>query len=168
MKRLLVFILLLVFSLQFTGFYIYYAFRLTEIRREVRSQLKFLPEEKLERFVLTHDQFMTARHGDDELRLQGKMYDIARMESANDSLIIFALHDEAEDNLLSLLTTVVKRTNTDKKPLPLPLFSLLALVYLPATFSYSAAWFNELGVLTPYFDFFTETCTVRLFQPPKC
>jgi hypothetical protein len=168
MKFLIAPILLLVFCLQFTGFYFYCAFRLIEIQREVRYQLQFLQEEKLEHFAMSHAQFAKAKHGDDELRIRGRMYDIARIEAAGDSLHIFALHDEAEDNLLSFLSTVVSRTTHDKKPLPPSLYSLLTLVYLPCEFSYSEVTVDKLRVRTPYFDFSTEASKILPFQPPKC
>jgi hypothetical protein len=130
MKRFPTLVILFTFSLNFLGFYAYYAFRLVEIRREMKAQLQFLPEEQLNRFVFSTTEYEEVKRGDDEIQVEGRMYDIARMEIQADSVLVFALHDEAEDNLISFIQTIVKRSASDKKPLPSTVVDFFSLVYL--------------------------------------
>jgi hypothetical protein len=44
--------------------------------------------------------------------------------------LVYALHDEAEDNLLALLNEMVKRSSKDKKPVPSQLIQLLSLQFV--------------------------------------
>lgn len=139
MKRFSTFVVLLIFSLNFLGFYAYYAFRLVEIRREMKAQLQFLPEEQLNQFVFSSTEYEVVRRGDDEIQVKGRMYDIARMEMREDSVLVLALHDEAEDNLISFIQTIVKRSASDKKPLPSTVMDFFTLVYLLPAFEWSGA-----------------------------
>lgn len=146
MKRFSAFVVLLLFSLNFFGFYAYYAFRLVEIRREMRMQLQFLPEEQLNRFVFSTTEYNEVMRGDDEVQVSGCMYDIARMEMYKDSVLILALHDEAEDNLIAFIQTIVERSATDKKPLPTTVMVFFTLVYLLPAFEWEgAAQVRETG-----------------------
>lgn len=136
MKRFSAFVVLLFFSLNFLGFYVYYAFRLVEIRREMKAQLKFLPENQLNRFVFSETEYEEVKRGDDEVQVLGRMYDIARVETYKDSVLVLALHDEAEDNLISFIQTIVKRSTSDKKPLPSTVVEFFTLVYLLPSFDW--------------------------------
>jgi len=145
-KRFSAFVVLLFFSLNFLGFYAYYAFRLVEIRREMRAQLQFLPAEELDRFVFSRAEYEVVKRGNDEIQVKGQMYDIARMEMDKDSVLVLALHDEAEDNLISFIQTIVKRSASDKKPMPSAVMDFFTLLYLLPVFEWSgAASVNETG-----------------------
>jgi hypothetical protein len=96
----------------------------------MREQLKYIPEEQLTRFDFTAGEFQRARVDDHEINVGGKMYDIARITEQGNFLVVLALHDEAEDNLLSFLNELVKRSTNDKKPIPEQLVNLLSLEFM--------------------------------------
>jgi hypothetical protein len=125
----------LVFLLHFTGFYIYFVLRLSEIHQEIRSQLKELPTEKLQIIKLSKREFQKAKEGDGEVKVDGKMYDIARIEVINENVLLYVIHDEAEDNLLSFLDEVLKNASRDKKQLPSGVFAFISQAALSAVLS---------------------------------
>jgi hypothetical protein len=168
MLRIVSFMLLLVFSLTFVGFYGYSIFRLVEIKAEMRAQLKLLPRNELKRISLTEHQYHRMKVGDDEIKVAGKMYDIASFELKKDSVILYALHDEAEDDLIAFLNTIIKRTTEDKKPFPESLLDLYSSLYLPVFFNFNAHHFqtheNESVYLFSSLLFHLRIQT----PPPRC
>ena len=114
--------------LQVAGSYVYFIARLSAIRQEMREQLKHRPDEELSLLILTPEEFQKARVEDHEIKVNGKMYDIARLVMKNNKVHVYALHDEAEDNLLAFLNEMVKRSSKDKKPVP---SSLVGFIVIP-------------------------------------
>ena len=165
MKRYFAFLVLLLFSLNFLGFYGYYSFRLVEIRKEAKAQLKYLPEHQLSKFVFTPGAYEKVKRGDDEIKVEGRMYDIARLEVRGDSVIVFALHDEAEDNLISFLQTVLKRSATDKKPIPSSVIQFFGLTYLGSFFEWKSGLIGSEVGHTEYI-FSSHTFSPQLCTPP--
>ena len=165
MKRFLAFIVLLLFSLNFLGFYAYYTFRLIEIRKEAKSQLKYLPEHQLSKFAFSTLTYEQVKRGDDEIQVDGRMYDIARLEMRTDSVIVFALHDEAEDNLISFLQTVLQRSTSDKKPIPISVTQFFGLTYLGSSFEWKSRVSHlEKGNTVHFFSY--NTFFPQLSTPP--
>ncbi len=116
--------------LQVAGSYVYFVVRLLGIRHEMREQLKDKPDEHLTLLTLTADEYRKAKVNDHEVRVNEKMYDIARTVVKDNKVLVYALHDEAEDNLLALLNEMVKRSSKDKKPVPSQLIQLLSLQFV--------------------------------------
>ncbi len=131
MKRSLCILFLGILLIQVSGCYVYFIARLTAIRIEMREQLNHLPDDQLTLLTLTTEEYQKAKVDDHEVRLNGKMYDIARLIIQKDKVLVYAIHDEAEDNLLSFLDEIVKRSTNDKKPVPSQLVQLLTLIFLP-------------------------------------
>ncbi|MFY8037873.1 MAG: hypothetical protein ACOVMQ_11930 [Cyclobacteriaceae bacterium] len=145
MKRVVAIGFLVLLALQFVGFYAYFGSRLLAIRQEMRAALSALPEEKLEKIVLSANEFKKLDAEENEIELSGKMYDIAKIVKTEGGYILFALHDEHEDSLLALLDELIKRSTNDKKPVPSVVAQFLALVFVvPQSF-------ELLHPLTPSF-----------------
>lgn len=137
MKRALAILLLLVFLFNFTGIYVYFVLRLSEIRTEMRALVKKLPDNELVALSFTSQQWAAVHHADDdEIQWQGKMYDIARVKTHTSGVTVYAVHDEAEESLLTFLDTICKRASKDKKPVPAGMFHFFA-----------ACWFGERAML---------------------
>ena len=137
MKRIVAFGFLVALALQFVGFYAYFGSRLLTIRKEMRAALAALPEEKLEKIVLSAEEYKKVDTEENEIELSGKMYDIAKVVKRDTIYILFALHDEHEDSLLLLLDEMIKRSTNDKKPVPTVVAQFLALVFvLPQSFEF--------------------------------
>jgi hypothetical protein len=122
---------LMLLLMQVAGGYIYFWARLSVIRQEMRQQLRHRPDDQLTLLVLTQDEFKKARVDDHEVKVDGKMFDIARYEVENDTVKIYALHDRAEDNLLAFVNELIRRSAHDKKPVPTQLIQLVSLIFIP-------------------------------------
>lgn len=131
MKRSLCILFLGILLIQVSGCYVYFIARLTAIRIEMREQLNHLPDDQLTLLTLTTEEYQKAKVDDHEVKVNGKMYDIARLIVQKDRVLVYAIQDEAEDNLLSFLDEIVKRSTNDKKPVPSQLVQLLTLIFLP-------------------------------------
>jgi hypothetical protein len=77
-----------------TGFYVYYILQLKRIHAEMREQMKHLPADQLDVLHLSYQEFLDARVEEHEVKVKGKMYDIARIEQSGDRVTVFGLHDE--------------------------------------------------------------------------
>jgi len=106
-KRFLSILLITVILSNGLGFYLFYALKLQQIRREMREALKLLPEHELDVLKLTRQEFIAALVEDHEVKVNGRMYDIARIAEQDEHIIIYCKHDEKEDNLLALLDHVL-------------------------------------------------------------
>lgn len=129
-KRIATIFFLGLLVLQVAGCYVYFMVRLSAIRTEKRAELKLLPDSALTVLTLTPAEFKQARVEEHEVKVAGKMYDIARIKLREGLVHVYGIHDEAEDNLLSFLNELVKRSTNDKKPIPEQLVNLLALEFL--------------------------------------
>jgi hypothetical protein len=150
-KKILGTLFLSILLLQVAGSYVYFVVRLSGIRQEMREQLKHKPDEELTLLTLTPDEYKKSRVDDHEVKVNGKMYDIARMTVRNNQVLVYALHDEAEDNLLTLLNEMVERSSKDKKPVPSQLIQLLTLQFEPVVNKIPSPTGIWIKHLTPYF-----------------
>lgn len=137
MKRWVAILFLSFFALNFAGIYVYFALRLIHIRQEMRAALKAMPSERLTKLEMTEAEFRQSRVEDHEIKVAGKMYDIARMEAENGNIIVWCLHDEAEDTLLGFLDAVTNRAHHDRQTLPPSVVEFLTLTYLISSFEFS-------------------------------
>jgi hypothetical protein len=129
-KKIIGSVFLSILLLQVAGSYVYFIVRLSGIRQEMREHLKDKPDHELTMLTFTQEQFKKAKVDDHEVKVNGKMYDIARVVVKGNKVLVLALHDEAEDNLLAFLNEMVKRSSKDKKPVPPSLLQLLTLQFL--------------------------------------
>ncbi len=130
MKKGFSIVLLSLIFLQVGGGYIYFFARLSSIRMEMRQQLKSLPVEELTQLTLSESDFEKAKVDDHEIKVTGKMYDIAWIEREDGKVLVYAKQDEAEDNLLSFIQEIVHRSANDKKPMPNQFIQLLTLDFI--------------------------------------
>jgi len=133
MKKLFAIGFLTLFALQFAGFYAYFGVRLIAIRQEMKALLAQTPEEQLQKIVISAVEFASIDQDESEIELNGKMYDIAKIKKQGGDYLLFALHDEHEDSLLSLLDEMVKRSTRDKKPVPSQLLQFLTWLFVPTS-----------------------------------
>ena len=94
----------------------------------MKAALKNLPEGELQKISLTHSQYQKAKHEEDEIQWQGEMYDVVKIKVGHDRIIIFALKDEAETDLLFFLTRLVDYASDDEQSTN-ALSQFFALVY---------------------------------------
>lgn len=131
MKKGLSVLVLCVILAHFAGFYVYFAAQLVQIKSDMRLRLQHLPDEELDIVTLPPAAFAKARVNDHEIKVNGNMYDIARVTHTTESVIVYCLRDEAEDNLFSLLDAVLKNAHSDKRSSQ-QLIQFTLLLYIPA------------------------------------
>ena len=113
----------------------------------MRSKLKELPAGQLEVLHLSATDYQRLAIGNDEIEVNGKMYDVARVKIKKDNVIIYCLHDSSEDNLLSFLDQVLKNAAEDSQQASSSLFQ-----------------FNFLSFVLPS-DYKVENPSVNIFHP---
>jgi len=132
-RRIFSLFFLLLLLANFAGGYVYFFTRAVQIKRDMRELLKTLPDDELEHIILTPEEFKTARVEDHEIKVNGKMYDIARIETIDETLHVFCVHDEDEDNLLSFLNAILNNIQQDKQQVPHSITQFTSLQYLPVS-----------------------------------
>lgn len=148
MRRLFSSFLLIVILANFAGGYTYFVIRALHIKHEIQALLRSLPDESLEVISLSIHEFNRVRVEEHEVKVNGKMYDIARIKQEGDTLHIFCVHDEAEDNLLSFLDGLLVRLQNDstQPPASVTAFAMLQFISTEFIFGFQN---TELQCLTP-------------------
>lgn len=131
MRRRLLLLFLFPLLLQAGGFYAYFAVRLMINRQEMRIRLRHLPDALLTRFELTEVAWNQAHVEEDELEIQGAMWDIARAEYHGGKWIVFALRDTQEESLWGWLEGLIQQPDDDGAGPPMQLIKLIASKFLP-------------------------------------
>jgi len=129
-KKIVSIVILSVVLMHLIGFYVYFVVRQGQIRQEMRESIGLLPSEEFETFILTDEEYLQVRVNDHEVKINGRMYDHSKPKFENGKVILFARHDEAEDNLIGFLTEVVNSSSQDKRPVPSQLFSFFSLTFI--------------------------------------
>ena len=85
----------------------------------------------LQTLTLSQADFQGAQTRKGEINWQGNMYDIAKTQSIQDSIIIYYIPDEQEDQILSKLNDALQpNPNQNTKPQPLQWIKLACLPYI--------------------------------------
>ena len=132
--------------LQIAGSYVYFIVRLNAIHHEMREEISRLPDDQLTLLTLSREEYPKVRVDDYEAKVNEKMYDVARTLIRDGKVLVYALHDEAEDNLLVLLNELVKRSSKDKKPVPSQLIQWFTLQFVTLdgfTPDYASVWVSH-------------------------
>lgn len=122
-----------VFLTHLVGFYAYFVVRQAQIRQEMREKIGSLPSDQLEIFELSLEEYQKIKINDHEVRIDGKMYDHSTPKFEKGKIILFAKHDQAEDNLISLLSEIANRAANDNQPVPSSLMNFLSLQFIPVS-----------------------------------
>ena len=96
----------------------------------MRATIALLPKTDMEIFRLTPEEYKQIKVNNHEVKINGKMYDHAPLQVEGDLIILYAVHDQNEDNLLSLVREVFKTASHDNKPVPPTITSYFSLLFL--------------------------------------
>lgn len=132
----------------------------------MRSQLRNLPAEELELLTLTPEEFQKAKIEEHEVKVDGKMYDIARLETQDNNILVYCLHDAAEDNLLAFLNKILTLPLKDSH-IPNGILHFYSLNYLPTHWSFLLPEAMPTTSFTAYTEMTSEYSSVILGPPPK-
>lgn len=129
-KRAVSIVIISILTVHLAGIYVFSVVRLGEIRMEQRYRLASLPADQLDVLQVPAAKFKSFWMEEREMEWQGKMYDIARVEREGETILIYCLHDEDEDNLLNFIAAVVETSRQDSQQAPGSLVQFLALEYV--------------------------------------
>jgi hypothetical protein len=156
---------LAIILLNVLGFYIFFFLQITLNRQAMRERLKLLPSEQLEKMLLSADEFRKCRVDEHEVKVAGKMYDIARVQTRGDSVIVYGLHDAREDSLLTFIGFILNEPISKKEMKQIKEF--LSLVYLPATTLRYCIPERQPKPDTRFVYFYRDLVTQEFFTPPR-
>jgi hypothetical protein len=149
------------------GFYIYFYFRLQEIRREMHAEIARTSPELLKHFSLSLGDYNRVKKGDDEVKWDGKMYDIASIKFNGNQVEILALVDEDETNLLTLLSKIAQSASGDTKAPPSALMQYLSLNFTVPNLQKNSLFRIAVDIVhnTPYQE---KDCNInpKVIAPP--
>lgn len=129
-KKILSLIILTLLVVHLTGFYVYFVVRLGSIRTTMREQLAQLPDNELELLTIPNNRFRASWAAEREMKWEGHMYDIARIERSVDVMKVYCVRDHDEDGLLNFISAVVDLTQQDTQPAPLSVVKFFTLKFI--------------------------------------
>ena len=168
MKKILSISLLLFILTNLAGLYVYFYFRLGQIRKEMKMALKNYPGE-LQKISLSYEQWGNAKKEKHELEWRSEMYDVTEIEFYQDSVVVLVLRDKAETDLLTLLNTVVSSAFQDNQAPPAVLVQFMFLVFtMPANHVVNSNGHQLLQThCTFYMVHFYQTFPENTSPPPE-
>ena len=116
MRKLLAIVVVFLFAFQTGGFLILFELQKYSIRNEIKNKIKQgLPEEELVVFripVEEQESFLKnfMFFDENEFRIEGKMYDVVKVETNTDFIFYYCVSDEKESMLFANLDTSVRKT----------------------------------------------------------
>jgi hypothetical protein len=148
------------------GFYVYYIIQLGKIKSEMRQALKLLPAASLEKLTLSLQDYLRSKVEEHEIKVNGKMYDVARIKVSADSVAVFCIHDEKEDNLIAFVAEIISKPLKNKNAMPNAIQQFITLLFLPP----ANEWYFEGKVfkndLTGYNFSIQEALPIHFSPPP--
>ncbi len=168
MKRIPALVLFAILMANTAGFYVYYAITLQRIHREMRAAIRTLPDDKLSRLALTDDEYKKSIVEDGEIKVAGKMFDVARIKQRGDSVIVFALHDEKEDNLLALADEIVSKPFKQDAGVTSSVVHFISMIFLPGEHvTVLSATGKDVRHDSGYFDLDLSIAQKKVSPPPE-
>jgi hypothetical protein len=164
-KRVYAILIFLILLVNASGFYIYYAVQLTRIREEMRQALKKLPDDQLQMLTLSKGEFKESKFDENEIRFNGKMYDIARVKFSRDSVLVYGLHDNKEDDLMALLSDVVSKPLKNRNSIPPSIQQFLSLIFLAPSNEFCLSE-NSTEHSATWYYFSVQLATTSPVPPP--
>ena len=166
MKKIPSILFLLLLLINGVGFYVFYILQLYQIKAEMRVALKTLPDDRLDIFKLTEEQYQESIVEEGEIKVDGKMYDVARVSHMNGFVKVYCLHDEKEDNLFALLDEIVSKPIKSKDSIPQSVFEFIGLIFIePTAFLNFSIAESESGKHSTY-HFSSKTIFSESSTPP--
>lgn len=129
-KKYTAVVILALLAFHLAGSYVYFIVRLGEVRMTMREKLAELPDEALDVVVIPRPAFRSDWLAEREMKWEGKMYDIARVEWSATTVRVFCLHDKDEDGLLNFLSAIVETSRQDTRQTPAAVIQFTSLKYV--------------------------------------
>lgn len=99
----------------------------------MRAEIASTSPQLFQRIVLSYEEFVRAKEGDDELEWNDSMYDIATAKINGQQVEVLALRDEFETDLLALASEIINCASADSKAPPASLTQYIDLNFTVPT-----------------------------------
>jgi hypothetical protein len=151
------------------GFYIYFYFRLNEIKKEMHAEMLQASPDQFQRIVLTIYEYEKAKEGDDEVEWKDSMYDIASIQFQDGHVEILALRDDLETELLSFASRIIEFSTRDSKTPPASLIQYLSLTFTLPSIQANWACRSSFKIIhnTLYQPIESNPATQIILPPPR-
>lgn len=151
------------------GFYIYFCFRLVEIKKEMQEEIARTSPELFQKISLTKIEYIKLKVGDHELEWNGSMYDVAHIRFIGDRVEILALQDGLETELLAFASGIVQSATGDSKTPPSSLLQYLSLTFTVPNppFDLNSQFYSNIVHSTVYTVRFSTGYTKIVAPPPR-
>lgn len=101
--------------------------------------------------VMSEDQYLQQREGEDELQVQGRIYDVLAVKKVNSTMYITAVRDKEEEDVLHRIAALVGGLQQQQSTVPDVLMKLLSFVYLlPDVYSVPPLFGSPQQVYAPF------------------
>jgi len=165
LKRIGILFLLIILLFQACGLLFRFNVKQTFVQFKMKYELKN-NSERLEKLILTINEYSKNKVNSDEVFLDGKMYDIKSKKIVNGNVELMAIHDSEEEGIIQKIKQLVRNTGIPDSNLPSQLNQLISMVYLPTS--------NEQLKFIPditkniflQFDSFIHSSFSTVFSPP--
>jgi hypothetical protein len=147
-RKVISIVLVTILLLNLIGGPAYFCAQLIYQRQAMRQLLAKTPKDQLTRLDLTINGLEDARVEDDELLLNGKMFDIAQIEIDGNTATVYGLFDMKENGLLASLRAQ-SRKNTENSASDQVIARFVTMTFIAEYFQLPTA--QELDIVQ-YFD----------------
>jgi hypothetical protein len=152
--------------LNYAGFYIFFHLQVKINRQEMRAQLKKRSLSQLECIILTDEEYRKVKVEEHELKINGRMFDIAQVNKADNVVWVYGLYDAKEDSLLALMDDVLTKP-VDNRHVPAQVFDFLSWTYvIPQAADFSVTHVSACPN-TVYREAYREPVAAEFIQPPE-
>jgi hypothetical protein len=131
-KRTLYILLLILLFLQSGGILLICHLQQEYTKYQMMEKME-RSETLFEKMTLTKEEFKKYRINDDELSINGIMYDIKSSVIHNNSIELLVINDEEEAKIQQKINAIAKTTNSSDSNFSLQLQQIISLVYLPVS-----------------------------------
>lgn len=166
MKKIPAVLLFVILLVNTAGFYVYYVIALQRIHREMRAQLRTLPDEQLSRLVLSRKTYKTSLVEADEIKVNEKMYDVARIELRGDSVIVLAMHDKTEENFLAFANEIISKPFKQDSNVTGSILQFISLDFLPGQYVNNFSSYGRMILHHSFYLFPANTSLLQHEAPP--
>lgn len=130
MKTITAFSLMLLLLLQAGGMLFFYKVRQFSLQQHMQAQLQD-SRSHFQQLTLSLEAYQKYKISEDEIEIDGKLYDIKSVTISGNRVILYALNDSSEEALLEEIRAFLTKNHPTESRLPETLQQLIFLSYLP-------------------------------------
>ncbi|MEP7197078.1 MAG: hypothetical protein ABI851_11220 [Saprospiraceae bacterium] len=118
--------------MQYGGLLLFYQIKQCFIQYEIQLALEN-DSTQFQKLTLTLDDFQKYKINENEVSINGKMYDIKSIAISSDKLELIVINDEEEEDLIDKIKKTTSSANRQNNTIPNKLVDLLSLNYISST-----------------------------------